>query len=196
MGKENKNLNLYLGGHMLNRANIMLREWERDQIKALGIDLYVPHENKDINDKEANKHTNDDLAERIVKADLERMMGCNVAMMEYQPEALGTTMEIAMFYMFNKLYDELHEILNDNTKTNDDKLSLIKEYFTINPRKKVMCHCQDIRRHDAPRVGDRREWSCNAFVLGVVNALHDGKKDGFMEYDEIWSELKELKNIE
>ena len=59
---------LYIGGHMLNIGSQMQRAMEREKAQEIGVPLYNPMDNKDINDKQANKNDTG-LAERIVFAD-------------------------------------------------------------------------------------------------------------------------------
>lgn len=181
---------LYIGGHMLNIGSQMQRAMEREKAQEIGVPLYNPMDNKDINDKQANKNDTG-LAERIVFADTNAILYSDVIMIEPDVSALGTVTELGQVYMFNMLHDIITDITNDPNLSYEEKVALINEYFTEHPRKLVLPHMQDVRRHDAPEVGDRRSWGCNAYVYGVVLDLTDGK--GFYEYDEIWETLKELK---
>ena len=184
---------LYIGGHMLNLGSQMQRAMERENAEEIGVKLYNPMDNKDINDKQANKNDTG-LAERIVLADTNAILYSDVIMIEPDPAALGTVTELGQVYMFNMLYDVIHEITENEELSAEEKLKLIDEYFTDHPRKLVLPHMQDVRRHDAPEVGDRRSWGCNAYVYGVCLDLTDGK--GFYEYDEIWQVLRDLKEEE
>lgn len=181
---------LYIGGHMLNIGSQMQRAMEREKAQEIGVPLYNPMDNKDINDKQANKNDTG-LAERIVFADTNAILYSDVIMIEPDVSALGTVTELGQVYMFNMLHDIITDITNDPNLSYEEKVELINEYFAEHPRKLVLPHMQDVRRHDAPEVGDRRSWGCNAYVYGVVLDLTDGK--GFYEYDEIWETLKELK---
>lgn len=181
---------LYIGGHMLNIGSQMQRAMEREKAQEIGVPLYNPMDNKDINDKQANKNDTG-LAERIVFADTNAILYSDVIMIEPDVSALGTVTELGQVYMFNMLHDIITDITNDPNLSHEEKVELINEYFVEHPRKLVLPHMQDVRRHDAPEIGDRRSWGCNAYVYGVVLDLTDGK--GFYEYDEIWETLKELK---
>ena len=181
---------LYIGSHMLNIGSQMQRAMEREKAQEIGVPLYNPMDNKDINDKQANKNDTG-LAERIVFADTNAILYSDVIMIEPDVSALGTVTELGQVYMFNMLHDIITDITNDPNLSYEEKVELINEYFAEHPRKLVLPHMQDVRRHDAPEVGDRRSWGCNAYVYGVVLDLTDGK--GFYEYDEIWETLKELK---
>lgn len=181
---------LYIGGHMLNLGSQMQRAMEREKAQELGVKLYNPMDNKDINDKQANKEDTG-LAERIVNADTNAILYSDVIMIEPDVSALGTVTELGQVYMFNMMYDIINEIIQDEYLSAEDKLELINKFYEEHPRKLVLPHMQDVRRHDAPEVGDRRSWGCNAYVYGVCLDLTDGK--GFYEYDEIWQVLKDLK---
>lgn len=181
---------LYIGGHMLNLGSQMQRAMEREKANELGIRLYNPMDNKDINDKQANK--NDvGLSERIVLADTNAILYSDVVMIEPDVAALGTITELGQVYMFNMMYDIINDILVNGELTDGQKIAAIQEFYKEHPRKLVLPHIQDVRRHDAPEVGDRRSWGCNAYVYGVCLDLTDGK--GLYEYDEIWEVLESLK---
>lgn len=187
---ENGIKSLYIGGHMLNLGSQMQRTMEREKAEEIGIKLYNPMDNKDINDKQANKNDTG-LAERIVFADTNAILYSDVIMIEPDPAALGTVTELGQVYMFNMMYDIINEIMSNEELSDAEKLEAINKFYEEHPRKLVMPHMQDVRRHDAPEVGDRRSWGCNAYVYGVCLDLTDGK--GFYEYDEIWDTLEELK---
>lgn len=180
---------LYIGGHMLNYGSQLQRTMEREKAEEIGVKLYNPMDNKDINDKQANKNDTG-LAERIVVADTNAILYSDVIMIEPDPAALGTITELGQIYMFNMMYDIIDNILNNEDLSDRGKINAIKKFYEEHPRKFVMPHMQDVRRHDAPEVGDRRSWGCNAYVYGVCLDLTDGK--GFYEYDEIWDKLKEM----
>ncbi len=42
---------IYLGGDMLSIGQQMRREWEKQELQRLGLRVYAPHDDKDINDK-------------------------------------------------------------------------------------------------------------------------------------------------
>lgn len=180
--------NLYIAGGMLTLGEQMQRAMERDKINELGITLYNPMDNKDINDKQALK---DDagLAEKIVFADTNAILASDVAIIEPMPHALGTCVELGQIYMFNMMHDMISQVLTDN-ETAKAKIEALQELLEKYPRKKVFPHMQDVRRHDAPEVGDRRSWGANQYVYGVCLDLTGGK--GLYSYDEIWKELEQL----
>ena len=182
-------MKVYVAGDMLNVGSQLQRKMESEELAKLGIEKYVPHENKSINDKQATKGQ-DDLAERIVKADTEAILEATHVMIEPMPHALGTCVELGQIYQHNLLMNKLWEVLYDSDSELDFAMRVI-EIMDKYPVKKVYPHMQDIRRHDEPRVGDRREWGCNAYVYGTVLDLTDGK--GFYEYPEIYQELEDEK---
>lgn len=186
MKKNNRIKSLYIAGDMLNVGSQMQRGMERDKAEELGINLYNPMDNKDINDKQALK---DDagLAEKIVYADTQAILNSDVVMIEPLPQALGTHVELGQIYMFNMLHDKFSKILDDEYLGDSDKVELMQRLLTKYPYKTVFPHMQDVRRHDAPEVGDRRSWGVNQYVYGVCLDLTNGK--GLYSYDEIWEEL-------
>lgn len=185
--------NCYVAGGMLTLGEQLQRSMERDRLNEIGVKLYNPMDNKEINDKQANKHDTG-LAERIVFADTQAILNSDVVMIEPMPGALGTCVELGQTYMFNMMHDMFYSIVNDGELTDDEKVREMEILLDKYPRKTVFPHQQDVRRHDAPEVGDRRSWGVNQYIYGVCLDLTDGK--GFYSYDEIWSELEKLKQEE
>lgn len=182
----------YIAGGMLTLGEQMQRAMERDKIKELGIKLYNPMDNKDINDKQALKDDTG-LAEKIVFADTNAILTSDVAIIEPMPHALGTCVELGQIYMFNMLHEMFSNIVN-NEMSSEDKVLEMKHLLEKYPHKQVFPHMQDVRRHDAPEVGDRRSWGVNQYVYGVCLDLTDGK--GFYSYNEIWKALEQLNEQE
>lgn len=165
---KKENLKIYLAGGMLNRGEVMLREYEAKLLREAGLsdNMYSPIENKEINDKQ--NANNDGLAERIFKHDTNAIMGCNAFIAEAMEKNLGTCMEIAQAYTMNYYNDRLRETLNSD-HTDEDKLLAIKRLIDDEiPYKHIYTHYNDIRMPDEPEQGFRRSAGYHQYLLGCV----------------------------
>lgn len=185
---------VYLAGGCLTKAEQMLREAEKKDIKGIGLDLYVPQDNKSINDK--SKVDNNGLAERIVKADTDAIFESDIAVIEVQPHYLGTITELGQMKGIRDFANMVLKIADEQCDNSSpaEILNKIVELAERNANKKVMPHCEDVRRFPSAgvdEVGDRRSFSVNAYVYGVCLDLSDGK--GFYEWNEVLEELKRIK---
>ncbi len=186
---------VYIAGDMLPRGSQMLRALEREQIKEIGLDFYNPMDNKDINDKSNVENTG--LAERIVKADTDAIVESEVIVIEPQPFALGTMVELGQIKGMKDMAKIILELANDKCDeySSAELLNKIIETCEKVDNQKVFPHYEDIRRFPNAGVdeeGDRRSLGINQYVYGVCLDLTDGK--GFYEWDEVLTELKKIKN--
>lgn len=177
---------VYLAGGMLTKAEQMLRTLERDDIKSIGLDLYVPQDNKDINDK--SKVSNDGLAERIVKQDTDAIFDTNITVIEVMPHYIGTIIELGQHKGMIDVSKKVLELINSNSP--EQALNEIKALTTRISNKVILPHCEDIRRF--PHAGideseDRRSFSHNAYLYGTVLDLTNGY--GFYEWEDILKKL-------
>ncbi|QQS85532.1 nucleoside 2-deoxyribosyltransferase [Staphylococcus carnosus] len=150
---------IYLGGGMLGLGDQMLREWERDDLKRLGFDVYVPQDDKSINDK-----TNADqqgLAERIVANDTAGIESADIIVADYLTHAQGSICE----------------------------LGYIQKLKRDKPELEVYVHCTDVRQGTGhiPTEQDRAEFSINQYVYGVILEVTEGR--GIQDFEEIRQEL-------
>lgn len=185
------NTKIYLAGDMLPKASQLLRAQEREQIKEIGLDLYNPMDNKEINDK--SKVENEGLAERIVKADTDAIIGSNVVVLEYRPFALGTITELGQIKGMKDTARMILNIVKDKGSSAASLLQIIELTKRIEEQK-VYPHYEDIRRFEGAgkdEEGDRRSLGINQYIYGVCLDLTDGK--GFYEWDEVLEELRNLK---
>jgi len=183
---------VYLAGDMLPKASQLLRAQEREQIKEIGLAFYNPMDNKDINDK--SKVSNEGLAERIVKADTDAIESSDVIVIEPQPFALGTLVELGQVKGRKDLAKQIIEIVSDED-SNSEALNKILELVEKVEAQKVYPHYEDIRRFEGAgkdEEGDRRSLGINQYVYGTCLDLTGGK--GFYEWDEVLDELKKVKN--
>lgn len=185
---------VYLAGDMLYKGSIMLRDLEKEQLRSKGVPVYVPHEDKEINDK-ANQslESNSGLAEKIVYKDTLAIKKADTVVIEPQRFAEGTLVELGQIKAYNEMRSRIVELLEANEKSGLDlKFALEKLVTEEYPHKEVYAHCEDIRRTDIPEVGDRRSFGVNQYVYGVVLELTEGK--GFTPFEEIVDRLKEKYN--
>lgn len=183
---------VYIAGDMLPKASQMLRALEREQIKEIGLDFYNPMDNKSINDK--SEVSNEGLAERIVKADTDAIESSDIIVIEPQPFALGTLVELGQVKGRKDLAKQILEIADEEDQPMvilDKILSLVEKVES----QKVFPHYEDIRRFAGAgkdEEGDRRSLGINQYVYGTCLDLTDGV--GFFEWEEVLEELKKIKN--
>lgn len=175
----------YIAGDIMTRGSQLQRAEERAKLEAAGISVYNPQDNDDINDKSKLP-----LAERIVAEDIKRLFAATDIVIEPQPHAQGTLVELGIIYGMKALASTM-KMQRDLFWENEDldfyeTLDAIDEIDSMIIdgvlAQKVYPHNSDIRRTDSPETGDRRSFSVNQFVYGVVLALTDGK--GFYDFDE------------
>lgn len=174
---------IYLAGDMLNRGAQLQRAEEREALLGLGYNLYVPQDNKEINDK-ANLDSNDQLAEKIVKADTNGIMDSDIVVMEAREAALGTCIELGQI----KGMKDVARIIMREAEDGLDAKTVIRLCEQILDQK-VYVHNSDIRRQGNPtETGDRRSYAPHQYMYGVVLDVTDSI--GYMEFDDILKELK------
>jgi Nucleoside 2-deoxyribosyltransferase len=190
---ENKKLPfVYIAGDMLTVASQMLRAKEREDIEQIGLPFYNPMDNDEINDKK-NLDNNDGLAEKIVKQDSDAIYNSDIIVIEPQPFALGTHVELGQIKGRKDLAEEVLRIYNDESLDDLEALEEIRQIALKAKNQKVFPHYEDIRRFKGVvEKEDRRSLGINQYVYGVCLDLTDGK--GFYEWDEILDELQEIKD--
>lgn len=178
---------IYLAGDMLNRGAQLQRAEEKEDLQNLGYKLYVPQDNKEINDKE-NLSSDDGLAEKIVKADTNGIIDSDVIVMEAREAALGTCIEMGQVKGMRDLAKMILEEQGDSDELNPKTLERILDLCYKVLSKKVLVHNSDIRRGGNPtETGDRRSYGPHQYMYGVVLDVTDGK--GYREWKEILNEL-------
>lgn len=180
----------YIAGDIMTRGSQLQRAEERDALINAGVNVYTPQDNKKINDKK--NAVQGGLAERIVREDMERLFSATSVVIEPQPHAQGTLIELGIIYGMKALATEIQKIYIDATNklNSGEEVHITDEYIIDNVgelvesilAKKVYPHNSDIRRTDIPEQGDRRSFSVNQFLYGVVLALTDGH--GFYDFNE------------
>ena len=183
-----KKHNLYLAGDIMTKGSQLARDKEYGELlnKLPNAEIYSPIANKDINDKtNMTEEDNEGLAERIVKADVDRLLNSDTVVLEYQPHAIGTITELGILYGFRKAWQLVEEILDDPFEVDYIKLEQIQKLGNkLNP--KVFVHSDDLRNTDLNEKGFRRSHSINQFAYGVILDLADDIK----EWDKIVKELQ------
>src|SRR5699024_8083560 len=183
---------LYLAGDMLSEGARMRRAWEADRLRSAGAKLYVPHEDKSINDK-ANA-VQEGLAERIVANDTQGIIDSDVIVIDAHENGKGTLVELGQIKGMRDMAKMVIEALEiedfeDYDMARDAVLQKVADIAVSVVDKKVYAHNTDIRRaNDKPQAGDRREYAPNQYVYGTVLELTDNH--GFYTWDEIEEELK------
>lgn len=168
---------VYIGGDMLTGGSILLRDKEKKDVQALGYGIYNPVDNKDINDKQAQGNA-EDLPDRIVKQDTKALIESDIIVIEPQPYACGTMVELGQLKGMKDMAEHILRTIRDGGDIAD-----IAEYCTSIYQKPIYPHYEDIRRHDEPEIGDNRSLGINAYVYGVCKDLTRGK--GFYAWNEI-----------
>lgn len=201
-----KNKKVYLAGDMLTKGSQLLREKEAQDVRAVGFEMYNPMENKEINDK-ANA-VKEGLAERIVEQDSDAIYNSDILIIEPQPFAMGTMVELGQVKGRKDLAKGIKHLIDDTIKNSGidgnphdptnyyeliELVDRIQEWVGEVVEQKVYPHYEDIRRFNGVTESeDRRSLGINQYVYGVCLDLTDGK--GFYEWDEILEELKREKN--
>jgi len=187
------NKKLYLGGDILTYGAQLQRSKEKEELLKLGLDLYVPQDNDDINDKANADQEN--LAERIVYQDTKALLESDIIILDAHENGKGSLVELGqlsgMKDLSNKtlnLIDDLIELDLPSDRILNEVLKLMLETYN----KEIYIHNTDIRRENSqPQIGDRREYAPNQYVYGTALKLTNNK--GFYEWHEIIDNLKEGK---
>lgn len=180
--KENKKI--YLAGDMLNFGAQLQRGVEKEALLGLGYSLYVPQDNKEINDK-ANLLSEEGLAEKIVRHDTDGIMGSDIIVIEAREAALGTCIELGQIKGMRDMAKKIKQTLADGGDLRD--LEVLADNILS---KKVLAHNSDIRRAGNPtETGDRRSYAPHQYMYGVV--LDVTGDYGYREWPEIMDYLKQ-----
>ena len=152
---------VYIAGDIMSYGSQMEAKRIEEILERKGIPFYSARLNKEINDKKnQTQESNDHLAEQIVEQDNEVIHRCHNFIINYNPHAVGTLIEMGQIY----------------------NLWLQAQEITI-PTINIIVLCDDIRRTDIPEVGDRRSWSINQYAYGVILDMTHGR--GITPIDEL-----------
>lgn len=169
---------VYLAGDMLNRGAQLQRAEEKRDLLNLGYELYVPQDNKEINDK-ANLSSNDGLAEKIVRADTNGILDSDIIVMEAREAALGTCIELGQVKGMKDIAKTVLSMLESGCPV-EEVINNMKQIRD----KLVLVHNSDIRRGGNPtETGDRRSYGPHQYMYGVVLDVTNGH--GFYEWNDV-----------
>lgn len=164
---------VYVGGDCLMVGSQMLRDWEKEQIKKLGFDVYVPQDDKEINDKtNQSVESNNDLPKRIFDKDTTGMINADILIFDMANTSVGTVAEVGQWAM-------IHRMLQYTADPYIEKLA----------SKPIFFHSSDVRDTDIPESGYHRSIGYNAYMLG---SCYECNPNGIQTWDEIMGELKEM----
>lgn len=182
----------YIAGDLLKKGSVLLREQEARDLRNVGVRIYSPIEDKEINDKKnQSKESNNGLAEKIVKKDTDAIINSDYIVIEPQDDAKGTMVELGQIKGMKDASKMIMDVLTKfKEEGKEDYFELVKEMgkLAVKLDKKVYPHYEDIRRTNIEECGDRRSLGINQYVYGVCLDLTNGK--GFYEWEDIVNEMK------
>lgn len=193
----------YVGGDIMTHGSQLARQEECDKMDAAGLKVqyYSPAQNKSINDKSnMTEEQNNNLAEKITAADIERLWNSDFAVMCTEQSAIGTMCELGCLfgwkYMADRLLDicgevgTLNEITFSEKKQAELGVRLVEEITRIY-QKNVFAHYFDIRTNHLNEKDWRRSFSINQLLYGMIlectkdHKLHEN-------FDSVLEILKEI----
>lgn len=199
--KEKKPLG-YLGGDIMTFGSKLARQYEYKKFKEANIpgEVYSPIRNDSINNKSAmTEEENNQLAEKIVEADVERLWNSDYTVLCPEQSAIGTMCEMSILYawkyMAERLLQRIQEewekssVVMPNAFTTQYIYDILKDELKRIKGKKNYAHYFDIRTNHLNEKDWRRSFSINQFLYGVIlaattdNTLHNS-------FDEILPILK------
>lgn len=180
---------VYIAGDMLKEGSRLLRTRERKQITDLGLRVYNPMDNKEINDKSSQtEESNKCLCDKIVAQDTKAIRESDIIVIEPTDGALGTMVELGQIKGMRDISKDVLDVLWEDI-SDKEKIDKVWDLCYSIIHKEVYPHYEDCRRTNIPEVGDTRSWSVNQYVYGVCKELSNGK--GFYEWDEVLKALGE-----
>ena len=106
----------YLAGDIMSFGSNLARQYEYDKFKEAGIpgEVHSPVQNKSINDKSnMTEEENNHLAEKICKADIERLWNSDYTVLCPEQSAIGTMCEMGVLYGWKYMADKLMRIISE-----------------------------------------------------------------------------------
>lgn len=180
-------IKVYIAGDILASGSPLRRDYEKSCFTAVNIPVYNPKDNESINDKAALKNETL-LCDKILKEDTKQLMfGCSHVVIEPQPFAIGTMIELGQLTGYRQLSQRLSTIIfNMSISRNSasEILERIKSELDFHNSRKVYPHYQDARRVDGiTETGDYRSLGINQYLVGACRYLTGGEP--FYEFDDI-----------
>ena len=199
---------IYLGGDIMKLGARLARQYEYDHLREAvkGVEIYSPILNKSINDKAAmTEEQNNQLAEAITTADINRLWDCDIAVMNPEEQAIGTLTETGCLFGWKFFNDKLKDCvefavkMSKQGKDQYEKKAYFNHYFTAAVLD-IMMHIDvqrqyyyidDIRTNHLNEKDFRRSWSINQLLYGMVLAASSDNKmhENFEEITKALSEL-------
>lgn len=165
---------IYLGGDIMTKGSKLAREEEYQQVMNANInaDIYSPIKNDSINDKSAmTKEENDHLAEKIVKADIDRLWDSDAVVMCPEQHAIGSMCETGVLYGWKYMAHYLKCLILTYTNKGDyeyDALLAVWNVLIKLENKDVYYHYDDIRTNNLDEKNFRRSFGINQMLYGMM----------------------------
>ena len=165
----------YLGGDIMTYGSNLARQEEYDKFKEANIpgEIYSPVQNKSINDKSnMTEEENNHLAEKICKADIDRLWNSDYTVLCPEQSAIGTMCEMGVLYgwkyMAEKLLDLGAELMHEKELPIEDVLDVLVNEIKRIKEKKNYAHYFDIRTNHLNEKDWRRSFSINQMLYGMI----------------------------
>ena len=165
---------IYLGGDIMTKGSKLAREEEYQQVMNANInaDIYSPIKNDSINDKSAmTKEENDHLAEKIVKADIDRLWDSDAVVMCPEQHAIGSMCETGVLYGWKYMAHYLKCLILTYTNKGEyeyDALLAVWNVLIKLENKDVYYHYDDIRTNNLDEKNFRRSFGINQMLYGMM----------------------------
>ena len=165
---------IYLGGDIMTKGSKLAREEEYQQVMNANInaDIYSPIKNDSINDKSAmTKEENDHLAEKIVKADIDRLLDSDAVVMCPEQHAIGSMCETGVLYGWKYMAHYLKCLILTYTNKGEyeyDALLAVWNALTKLENKDIYYHYDDIRTNNLDEKNFRRSFGINQMLYGMM----------------------------
>lgn len=161
---------IYLGGDIMTKGSKLAREEEYQQVMNANInaDIYSPIKNDSINDKSAmTKEENDHLAEKIVKADIDRLWDSDAVVMCPEQHAIGSMCETGVLYGWKYMANYLKNLILIYMNK-ESALDAVWDVLTKLENKNVYYHYDDIRTNNLDEKNFRRSFGINQMLYGMM----------------------------
>lgn len=173
----------YIGGDLLKGGSKLQREYEASKIAELGINIYNPVSQKDINDKQNQTvESNKFLCDKIVVKDTEALRLSDLIIFDADNDSVGTSCEIGQMYEFMFWREEIVKALKSG-----DTECYLKQLLDKYPNKTLYFHSTDLRFTEIPEQGAYRSWSLNQYLHGLIRGLSEY---GLITFDKILDIIK------
>lgn len=183
----------YLGGDIMSFGSNLARQYEYDKFNELGLDVevYSPVKNDSINKKDSfTEEENNHMAEKITKADIDRLWESDFVVICPEQSAIGSLCETGCLYGWKWMANKLLDLINDDSCDEHTKLKNLTAEIKRIARKKDYFHYFDIRNTQLNEKGWRRSFSINQLLYGMI--LYTSETGDIESFERIMEELKML----